>query len=63
MLNDCGDFLGELTDGIPNDEVCIEFVALGPKCYGNITKNKVTGKLNTSLKIKGIYLNEVTACA
>ncbi len=55
-----GDFLGELTDEIPNDEVCIEFVALGPKSYGNITKNKVTGKLKTSLKIKGIYLNEMT---
>ena len=54
---ECGDFLGELTDEISQNETCIEFVSLGPKSYGYITKDKTTGKIKTILKLKGIAMN------
>lgn len=47
-----GDYLGELTNEIPNGSHITEFVSAGPKTYGYKLNN---GK--TTLKVKGITLN------
>jgi len=59
----CGEYLGELTDEISKDygegARCVKFASLGPKNYGyEVIKPK--GDTTTTLKVKGICLNEQT---
>ena len=47
-----GNYLGELTNELPNDAYITEFISTGPKSYGYKLSNE---KIN--LKIKGFTLN------
>ena len=52
----CGDYLGELTDEIPEGHICDTFVSLGPKNYGYDIVNVETRQRRGILKVKGIKL-------
>jgi hypothetical protein len=52
----CGNFLGDMTSELDQDDYIVEFVSGGPKNYGYLTKN---GK--STVKVKGITMNSVNA--
>lgn len=52
----CGDYLGELTDEIPQNFICDTFVTLGPKNYGYEIFNPTTNERKATIKVKGIKL-------
>ena len=51
-----GDFLGDLTNELDDDDYIVEFVSGGPKVYAYRTK-----KNKTTVKIRGITLNSTTS--
>ena len=53
---ECGDYLGQLTDEIPDGFICDTFVTLGPKNYGYEIFNESTGERKATIKVKGIKL-------
>jgi hypothetical protein len=52
-----GNFLGELTNEIPQGWEMFMFIGLGPKNYAYRIKNLNTGEMQDIIKIRGITLN------
>ena len=52
-----GDYLGELTNELPEGEYIIRFVSGGPKNYGYTTFNPSTNVEKTYCKVRGFTLN------
>ena len=52
-----GDYLGELTNELPEGEYIIQFVSGGPKNYSYKTFNPVTNVEKTYCKVRGFTLS------
>ncbi len=58
-----GNFLGDLTNELPNNVEVTEYYCAGPKFYLLVGKNMVTGEPYSMYKIKGVSLNKSTETA